>query len=216
MVDISTSLLSVKKEKIIDTVYKLEDANTNYFHIDVMDGEFVENDTHDLMLEYCEYLDNITKVPLDIHLMVEHPISYIERFKELNPSIITIHKEINDDIRGLLKLIRSYGIKAGVAINPMTQVREIQDILSEVDSILVMSVNPGLGGQKFLASSIIKVGQIRSLNKNVWINVDGGINDGNVKYLDSDIVVSGSYVCKSDNINKQILRLKEIIDEKGC
>ena len=148
--------------------------------------------------------------------MVEHPISYIERFKELNPSIITIHKEINDDIRGLLKLIRSYGIKAGVAINPMTQVREIQDILSEVDSILVMSVNPGLGGQKFLASSIIKVGQIRSLNKNVWINVDGGINDGNVKYLDSDIVVSGSYVCKSDNINKQILRLKEIIDEKGC
>ena len=79
-----------------------------------------------------------------------------------------------------------------------------------------MSVNPGLGGQKFLASSIIKVGQIRSLNKNVWINVDGGINDGNVKYLDSDIVVSGSYVCKSDNINKQILRLKEIIDEKGC
>ena len=98
----------------------------------------------------------------------------------------------------------------------MTQVREIQDILSEVDSVLVMSVNPGLGGQKFLASSIIKVGQIRSLNKNVLINVDGGINCGNVKYLDSDIVVSGSYVCKSDNINKQILRLKEIIDEKGC
>ena len=98
----------------------------------------------------------------------------------------------------------------------MTQVREIQDILSEVDSVLVMSVNPGFGGQKFLASSIIKVGQIRSLNKNVLINVDGGINSGNVKYLDSDIVVSGSYVCKSDDINKQILRLKEIIDEKGC
>ena len=98
----------------------------------------------------------------------------------------------------------------------MTQVREIQDILNEVDSVLVMSVNPGFGGQKFLASSIIKVGQIRSLNKNVLINVDGGINSGNVKYLDSDIVVSGSYVCKSDDINKQILRLKEIIDEKGC
>ena len=98
----------------------------------------------------------------------------------------------------------------------MTQVREIQDILSEVDSVLVMSVNPGFGGQKFLASSIIKVGQIRSLNKYVLINVDGGINSGNVKYLDSDIVVSGSYVCKSDDINKQILRLKEIIDEKGC
>ena len=79
-----------------------------------------------------------------------------------------------------------------------------------------MSVNPGFGGQKFLASSIIKVGQIRSLNKNVLINVDGGINSSNVKYLDSDIVVSGSYVCKSDDINKQILRLKEIIDEKGC
>ena len=98
----------------------------------------------------------------------------------------------------------------------MTQVREIQDILNEVDSVLVMSVNPGFGGQKFLASSIIKVGQIRSLNKNVLINVDGGINSSNVKYLDSDIVVSGSYVCKSDDINKQILRLKEIIDEKGC
>ena len=166
MVEISTSILSVEKGNEAETFMLLEKSKTDYFHIDVMDGEFVENDTHDIMLEYCEYLDNITKIPLDIHLMVEHPISYIERFKELNPSIITIHKEINDDIRGLLKLIRSYGIKAGVAINPMTQVREIQDILSEVDSILVMSVNPGLGGQKFLASSIIKVGQIRSLNKN--------------------------------------------------
>ena len=195
------------------TISILDKSACDYIHVDIMDGVFVNNKTYDE--DIFRVLRNVNK-PLDIHLMVEHPISYIERFKELNPSIITIHKEINDDIRGLLRLIRSYGIKAGIAINPMTQVREIQDILSEVDSVLVMSVNPGLGGQKFLASSIIKVGQIRSLNKNVWINVDGGINDGNVKYLDSDIVVSGSYVCKSDNINKQILRLKEIIDEKGC
>ena len=196
-----------------ETISILNKSACDYIHVDIMDGVFVNNKTDDDVI--FRVLRNVNK-PLDIHLMVEHPISYIERFKELNPSIITIHKEINDDIRGLLKLIRSYGIKAGVAINPMTQVREIQDILGEVDSVLVMSVNPGLGGQKFLASSIIKVGQIRSLNKIVWINVDGGINDGNVKYLDSDIVVSGSYVCKSDNINKQILRLKEIIDEKSC
>ena len=193
-----------------ETISILNKSACDYIHVDIMDGVFVNNKTDDDAI--FRVLRNVNK-PLDIHLMVEHPISYIERFKELNP---TIHKEINDDIRGLLKLIRSYGIKAGVAINPMTQVREIQDILSEVDSVLVMSVNPGLGGQKFLASSIIKVGQIRSLNKNVWINVDGGINSSNVKYLDSDIVVSGSYVCKSDDINKQILRLKEIIDEKGC
>ena len=189
-----------------ETISILDKSACDYIHVDIMDGVFVNNKTYDE--DIFRVLRNVNK-PLDIHLMVEHPISYIERFKELNPSIITIHKEINDDIKGIL-------IKAGIAINPMTQVREIQDILSEVDSVLVMSVNPGFGGQKFLASSIIKVGQIRSLNKNVLINVDGGINSGNVKYLDSDIVVSGSYVCKSDDINKQILRLKEIIDEKGC
>ena len=93
MVDISTSLLSVKKEKIIDTVYKLEDANTNYFHIDVMDGEFVENDTHDLMLEYCEYLDNITKIPLDIHLMVKDVKNFVDSYLIFNPNIITFHCE---------------------------------------------------------------------------------------------------------------------------
>ena len=106
MVDISTSLLSVKKEKIIDTVYKLEDANTNYFHIDVMDGEFVENDTHDLMLEYCEYLDNITKIPLDIHLMVKDVKNFVDSYLILG--------KIAYDNRNLPMIIAPIGTKPHV------------------------------------------------------------------------------------------------------
>ena len=105
MVDISTSLLSVKKEKIIDTVYKLEDANTNYFHIDVMDGEFVENDTHDIMLEYCEYLDNITKIPLDIHLMVKDVKNFVDSYLIFNPNIITFHYEACKNKEEVMNLI---------------------------------------------------------------------------------------------------------------
>ena len=159
MVDISTSLLSVKKEKIIDTVYKLEDANTNYFHIDVMDGEFVENDTHDIMLEYCEYLDNITKIPLDIHLMVKDVKNFVDSYLIFNPNIITFHYEAcknKEEVMNLINYIKEKGRRVGISVKPETDVKEILEFLPYVHVVLVMTVEPGKGGQELISSTIEK------------------------------------------------------------
>ena len=112
MVDVSTSILSVKKENIIDTIYKLEEAKTNYFHIDVMDGEFVKNNTHDIMLEYAEYLDHVTKVPLDVHLMVKDIKNYVDSYLIFNPNIITFHYEACKDKEEVFEIYKRYGKKS--------------------------------------------------------------------------------------------------------
>ena len=164
MVDISTSLLSVKKEKIIDTVYKLEDANTNYFHIDVMDGEFVENDTHDIMLEYCEYLNNITKIPLDIHLMVKDVKNFVDSYLIFNPNIITFHCEAcknKEEVMNLINYIKEKGRRVGISIKPETDVKEILEFLPYVHVVLVMTVEPGKGGQELILPTIEKIKELK-------------------------------------------------------
>ena len=128
MVEISTSLLSVEKEKIIKTIYNLETAKTDYFHIDVMDGKFVEDNTSEKMMEYCDYLSNVTNIPLDIHLMVSDVYKYIDMFLPYNPNIITIHYEAlkeKNKIMDVLDYIKSNNCKAGIAIKPNTDVSEI-------------------------------------------------------------------------------------------
>ena len=214
MVDISTSLLSVKKEKIIDTVYKLEDANTNYFHIDVMDGEFVENDTHDLMLEYCEYLDNITKIPLDIHLMVKDVKNFVDSYLIFNPNIITFHYEAckdKEEVMNLINYIKEKGRRVGISVKPETDLKEILEFLPYVHVVLVMTVEPGKGGQELISSTIEKIKELNSYreehNLDYEIEADGGIKvENSEKIIDAgaDILVAGTAIINSKDYAETI------------
>ena len=218
MVDISTSLLSVKKENIIDTVYKLEDANTNYFHIDVMDGEFVENDTHDIMLEYCEYLDNITKIPLDIHLMVKDVKNFVDSYLIFNPNIITFHYEAckdKEEVMNLINYIKEKGRRVGISVKPETDMKEILEFLPYVHVALVMTVEPGKGGQELISSTIEKIKELNSYreehNLDYEIEADGGIKvENSEKIIDAgaDILVAGTAIINSKDYAETIKKLR--------
>ena len=218
MVEISTSLLSVKKEKVIKTIYNLETAKTDYFHIDVMDGIFVENNTTDQMLEYCDYLDSITNIPLDVHLMVSDVKKYIDLFLPYNPNIITIHYEAvkdKNELIDLLDYIKSNHCKAGISIKPDTDISNILDILNYVHIVLVMTVEPGKSGQKLIETTINKISDLKKyINENnldTLIEADGGINVDNADSLKSagvDIIVSGTGIVDTENYNETIKSMK--------
>ena len=216
MVEISTSLLSVEKDKIIKTIYNLETAKIDYFHIDVMDGIFVENNTTEKMIEYCNYLNNITNIPLDIHLMVENVKKYVDMFLPYNPNIITIHYESvidKNELLNILDYIKLNNCKAGIAIKPDTDISEIYDILKNVH--LVMTVEPGKSGQKLIEKTVDKIKKllqyIKNSNLDVIIEADGGINMQNIKLLTeagTEIVVSGTGIINTDNYKETIKNMK--------
>jgi len=207
MVEISTSLLTVKKENIIKTIYNLETAHTDYFHIDVMDGQFVKNDTNSLMQEYCEYINSISNIPLDVHLMVKDVKSYIKSYMIFNPNIITFQIEALETIqqrKEIIQYIKDNGCKAGIAIKPNTPINQIYDLLPLVHMVLVMTVEPGEGGQKLIPQTIEKIKELKDYLKNqnieLDIEADGGINSENIEEIKSagtDIIVSGSWIINS-------------------
>ena len=217
--EISTSILSVKKENCIQTFYNLETAKTNYFHIDVMDGKFVENNTVELMTEYCEYLSNITTVPLDVHLMVEDVISYIKSFIIFKPRNITVHYEAAKDKKELMEwinFIKENNCKVGISIKPNTEVNKIFDILPYVHTILIMTVEPGKGGQKLIPETIKKIQILKEYieknNLDVDIEADGGINlenVGSLKEAGCDIIVAGTSIINSENYKETIEQMKK-------
>lgn len=218
MVDISTSLLSAKKDGIVHTIYQLEEAKTNYFHIDVMDGEFVKNNTHDTMLEYCEYLDNITKVPLDVHLMVKDIKNFIDSYLIFNPNIITFHYEACKDkeqVLEIIKYVKEKGRRVGISIKPNTKVEEIYQFLPYVHLVLVMTVEPGEGGQKLITNTIEKIKKLRDYREEkkyeFEIEADGGINvenSQNIIEAGADILVCGSAILNSKNYAETIKNLR--------
>jgi ribulose-phosphate 3-epimerase len=209
---VSASILSAK-DRII-CVKKLNRTNLDYFHIDVMDGEFVNN--YQMPVKEILQLAQYTKKPLDIHLMVENPLEYIEKLQNLNVEYITFHVEISQDIERLIKECKNHGYKVGLAIKPNTNINELKPYLKNIDLILVMSVEPGFGGQKFIENTIVRIENIRKMlikNKceNILIEVDGGINNTNIKSLINakvDIAVSGSYIVNSSNYQNQIDTLR--------
>ena len=194
-----------------ETINRIIATDANYIHVDVMDGEFVERK----VLEIDEVVKLLSKSrkPLDIHLMVAHPLEYISAFKNLNAHYITIHSEIEDNIEDLIKLIHSYGIRAGLAINPSTEVIKISKYLTMIDQVLIMGVNPGYGGQELIPECVDKIKELidmrDSYNYHYLISLDGGVNGENIKLLDGiDIIVSGSFVCMSDDYQTKINELK--------
>ena len=218
MVEVSASILSVKKENAIQTLYNLEVAKIDYFHIDVMDGEFVKNNTIDQMLEYCEYLSSISTIPLDVHLMVKDVKSYITSFSVFEPNIITFHLEAaknKQEVMEWITLIKENHCRVGISIKPNTALQELYEYLPYIHLILVMTVEPGEGGQKLIESTISKIENLKKyIEENALetqIEVDGGIQLKNAEVLKqagADILVSGSGILNSENYEKTVKELK--------
>ena len=217
--EVSTSLLSVKKEDIIQTIYNLEVAHTDYFHIDVMDGRFVENDTSETMRIYCEYLNQITNLPIDVHLMVTNIKEYIDSYSIFNPNIITFHYEACKDdteVDKYIEQIKGRECKVGLAIKPNTDIEKIVKFLPKINLLLIMSVEPGKGGQKFIESTVEKIKKAKTkideLGLDTELEVDGGINLENskeIKEAGATMLVSGTTIISSKDYSYTIKKLKE-------
>ena len=219
MVEISTSLLGANKEKIVDTIYELEKAKTDYFHIDVMDGEFVKNNTQDTMLKYCEYLSHVARVPMDVHLMVKDIKNYVDGYEIFSPNIITFHYEAcknKEEVCQIIKYIKEKGIRVGLSIKPDTKIEEIYEFLPYIHLVLIMTVEPGEGGQILIESTINKIAELKKYiekeNIDLDIEADGGINEDNSsKIIESgaNILVVGSAILNSKNYRETIKNIKK-------
>lgn len=219
MVRVATSLLNVKEENCIQTIYNLETAHTDYFHIDVMDGKFVQDDTTEKMRRYAEYIKQISTLPIDVHLMVEDVKSFIASYLILEPDSITFHLEAvekKDKVAQYIKDIKEAGSKVGLSIKPKTKVEELYPYLPYIHRVLIMTVEPGKGGQKLLPETISKIQEIKdyieSYHLDIDIEVDGGINKETakeVKEAGADILVAGSAIIKEKDFKKAIEDIKK-------
>lgn len=208
---ISTSILNANDR--VKSVIELNKTNTSYIHIDVMDGKFVDN--IQFSIKDISDINEVSKYPLDVHLMVNDPFDYLEGLKNFDISYITFHLEMDKDIKSVISKIRELGYNVGVSIKPNTSIDELLPYLKDIDMVLVMSVEPGLGGQKFLNSTVKRINDLKKIidkdGYDIKIEVDGGINDETITKLDSvDIVVVGSYITKCNNYYDQIEKLLEI------
>ena len=205
MIKIATSILN--SEDRIASINKLNNTETDYIHIDAMDGKFVPN--YQLPANEVNELGKISKKPFDIHLMLENPKPYIDALNIKNIDTITIHLEI-ENIDSLITTIKERGHKVGIAIKPQTDINLLDKYLDKIDKIIVMSVEPGFGGQTFIESTTDRIKNIRSKNKNILIEVDGGINDKTILKIknSANIAVVGSYIINSKNYKKTINNLK--------
>jgi ribulose-phosphate 3-epimerase len=213
MTKIAPSILSADFSKLGQEILSLEKALADYIHIDVMDGAFVPNIT--IGNEVVKSLRKVTNLPFDVHLMINNPDNHIKSFAEAGSDIITIHAEATTHLDRSLDLIKSYGKFAGVSLVPSTPENILDYILDKVDLILVMTVNPGFGGQKFLASQLKKIENIRKkidkIDKKIELEVDGGINNFTAPQVinaGADVLVSGSYIFSSESYELAIKNLK--------
>ena len=211
---IAPSMLSSDFGRLIDEIELINKSNADWFHLDVMDGVFVPNITFGSPV--LNIFKNYAKKPLDIHLMIVNPENYIDKFSSYNPDTITFHIEAVKDISAILKKIKNLNIKAGLAINPDTPIKDLEPYLNEIDMVCLMGVFPGFSGQKFINKTNSRLSDLKNLieskKSKALIQIDGGVDLSNVKELSrlgADILVSGSCIFKSKNPSKIIDSLKK-------
>ncbi len=212
---ISPSVLSCDFANIQRDVEMINNSQADWFHVDVMDGVFVPNISFGFPI--IEAIKKHATKPLDVHLMIQNPDQYIGEFKKAGADILTVHYESCIHLHRTIQLIKEAGMKAGVALNPHTSVSLLEDVIEDLDLVLIMSVNPGYGGQKFIQNANFKVSQVKEMilrkGSNALIEVDGGVNGETALTLleaGADVLVAGSYVFNSSNPTQTISDLKAL------
>ena len=209
MVKLAPSILSADFSRLLEHVQEVEKAGVEYLHVDVMDGHFVPNISFGAPI--LKSLKGKTNLFLDVHLMIENPDAFIADFVEAGANLINVHIEACKHIHRTIQLIKSYGVKAGVTLNPGTPLSSIEEILPELDMVLLMSVNPGFGGQSYIPSSTNKIKRLKAMidqnGFNCDIQVDGGINLNNIKEVvdaGANVIVAGSAIFNTPDINETV------------
>ncbi len=213
MVKIAPSILSADFSKLGEEIKDVERGGADYIHVDVMDGHFVPNITIGPLI--VDAIRPVTKLPLDVHLMIENPDAYIEAFVNAGADYITVHVEACRHLHRTVHYIKSLGVKAGVVLNPATPVSAIDHIIEDIDMVLLMSVNPGFGGQKFIPSVLSKISAVKEMAEskglNIEIEVDGGVNEETAKQCmeaGATVLVAGSAIYNQTDRAKAIAALK--------
>ncbi|MCI9069573.1 ribulose-phosphate 3-epimerase [Clostridium sp.] len=214
MIKIAPSILSADFSKLGEEIINLHNAGADFIHIDVMDGEFVPNITFGMPV--IKAIRNKTDKVFDVHLMINNPQRYIDEFILAGADIITLHYEAEKHLDRAIQYIKSKGVKAAIALNPATPTMVLKDIIANLDMVLIMSVNPGFGGQKFIPYSLNKIREVKEMalkanNPNILIQVDGGIDKNNVKDVieaGANVIVAGSAVFGDGNLEENIKALR--------
>ena len=217
MKKIAPSILSADFSKLGEEILAVEEAGADLIHIDVMDGHFVPNITIGPVV--IASLRKVTNLPFDVHLMIENPEKFIEAFAAAGSDMITVHVEATDHLHRTITLIKEQGIKAGVSLNPATPLTQIEQIIEDVDLLLVMTVNPGFGGQNFIETMLPKIQKAREMinavSPDVLLEVDGGTTLNNIKSIadaGAEIIVAGASVFKSEDYHQTIRKMKEFLN----
>lgn len=212
---IAPSVLAADFTRLAEQITLVNESSADWFHLDVMDGRFVPNITFGFLI--IEAIKRLATKPLDVHLMMVEPEKYIENFREAGADVITVHYEACPHLHRTIQQIKATGAKAGVALNPHTPVGVLEDVIEDLDLVLIMSVNPGFGGQKFIYQSIPKIRKLKDMiierNASAHIEVDGGVGLQNAERLlqaGADVLVAGSSVFGAADPKDAILRLKNI------
>ncbi len=212
---VSPSLLSADFGNLQRDIEMINTSEADWFHLDIMDGMFVPNISFGFPV--IKHIKKYAKKPLDVHLMIVNPDRYIEDFHKVGADILTVHYEACNHLHRTVQKIKSLGMKAGVSLNPHTPAHLLKNIISDIDLVLIMSVNPGFGGQKFIPNSIEKVKELKQLiidkKSNALIEVDGGVDNTNAKDLveaGCDVLVAGSYIFGAKDQMETIKKLKNL------
>ena len=220
MAEVSVSVLDVEEENAINVFYNIETAKIDYFHIDVMDGDFVEHENVLKMRDYALKIHSISMTPIDLHLMVSKPMEHIDEFIDNGADRISFHIEAckdSDEVLSIIRYLIDSGVKVGIAVNPNTDIEKVYEFLPYIHMVLVMSVVPGKGGQEFIPESAEKIKKLKEYcdenDYDVDIEVDGGINDVTGKVAadsGANILVSGNFVLNNDDYKEAINYLRNI------
>jgi len=210
---IAPSLLAADFTNLARDIDMINKSEADWFHLDIMDGVFVPNISFGMPI--IKAVHSLAKKPLDVHLMIVQPERYIETLKKAGANLLNVHYEASPHLHRTIQSIHQQDIKAGVTLNPHTPVNVLEEIITEVDLVLIMSVNPGFGGQKFIQNSLEKVSKLKELilkrNSSALIEVDGGVDDDNAGSLikaGADVLVAGSYIFKDPNPVEAIRKIK--------